>query len=161
VRVPPELADLPRVGVTLTLQPGLDQLTWFGRGPHENYVDRKASAAVGRYDAKVAEMYVPYIVPQEHGGRCDLRWLRLADAGGAGLCIAAVGPLQFSASHFTGGDLFRAHHTNELEPRQEVILNLDGVHRGLGTGSCGPDTLPRYRIRAGMHRFSYRIRAAR
>jgi len=161
VRVPAKLADLPRVGVTLTLEPGLDRLTWFGRGPHENYPDRKASAAVARYDATVAEMYVPYIVPQEHGGRCDLRWLRLADAGGAGICIAAVGPLQFSASHFTGDDLFRAHHTNELEPRPEVILNLDGVHRGLGTGSCGPDTLPRYRIRAGVHRFAYRLAAAR
>ena len=66
-----------------------------------------------------------------------------------------------SASHFTIEDLFRAHHTHELEPRPEVILNLDGAHRGLGTGSCGPDTLPRYRIRAGLHRFAYRIRAVR
>ncbi len=161
VRVPPKLADLPRVGVTLALQPGLDRLTWFGRGPHENYPDRKAGAAVGRYSAAVADMYVPYIVPQEHAGRCDVRWLRVVDAGGAGLRIAAVGLLQFSASHFTGDDLFRAHHTNELEPRPEVILNLDGMHRGLGTGSCGPDTLPRYRIRAGVHRFAYRISAVK
>jgi beta-galactosidase len=161
VRVPKELADLPRVGVTLTLEPGLDQLTWFGRGPHENYTDRKAGAAVGRYSATVSEMYVPYILPQEHGGRCDVRWLRLADDDGAGLCIATAELLQFSASHLTSGDLFRAHHTNELEPRPEVILNLDCVQRGLGTGSCGPDTLPRYRIRAGLHRFSYRIRKAR
>jgi beta-galactosidase len=161
VRIPAALADLPRVGVTLTLQPGLDRLTWFGRGPHENYPDRKAGAAVGRYSATVSEMYVPYIVPQEHGGRCDARWLRLVDADGAGIEIAAVGLLQFSASHFTIEDLFRAHHTHELEPRPEVILNLDGAHRGLGTGSCGPDTLPRYRIRAGLHRFAYRIRAVR
>jgi beta-galactosidase len=161
VRVPAKLADLPRVGVTLSLEPGLDRLTWFGRGPHENYPDRKAGAAVGRYNAAVAEMYVPYIVPQEHGGRCDVRWLRLVDAGGTGLCITPVGLLQFSASHFSSDDLFRAHHTNELEPRPEVILNLDGIQRGLGTGSCGPDTLPHYRIRAGVHRFAYRIRAAR
>jgi len=161
VRVPANLADLPRVGVTLILQPGLDRLTWFGRGPHENYPDRKAGAAVGRYSARVAEMYVPYIVPQEHGGRCDVRWLRLEDAEGAGLSIAAVGLLQFSASHFTSDDLFKAHHTNELEPRPEVILNLDGAHRGLGTASCGPDTLPRYRIKAGVHRFAYRISGAR
>jgi beta-galactosidase len=161
VRVPAELADLPRVGVTLTLEPGLDQLTWFGRGPHENYPDRKAGAAVGRYSAAVAEMYVPYIVPQEHGNLCDVRWLRLVDAGGSGLCIDAAGLLQFSASHFGSNDLFRAHHTNELEPRPEVVLNLDCMQRGLGTGSCGPDTLPRYRIRAGIHRFAYRISAAR
>jgi beta-galactosidase len=161
IRVPAALADLPRVGVTLTLEPGLDRLTWFGRGPHENYPDRKAGAAVGCYSATVSEMYVPYIVPQEHGGRCDVRWLRLVDAAGAGLCIEATGLLQFSASHFTSEDLFRAHHTHELEPRPEVFLNLDCAHRGLGTGSCGPDTLPRYRIRAGLHSFAYRIRAAR
>ena len=85
----------------LALQPGLDRLTWFGRGPHENYPDRKAGAAVGRYSAAVAEMYVPYIVPQEHGNRCDVRWLRLVDAEGAGLRIEFAEPIQFSASHFT------------------------------------------------------------
>jgi beta-galactosidase len=90
-----------------------------------------------------------------------VRWLRLEDAEGAGLRITAVGLLQFSASHFSADDLFRAHHTNELEPRAEVILNLDGAHRGLGTGSCGPDTLPRYRIKAGVQRFAFRISAAR
>jgi beta-galactosidase len=160
IRVPAALADLPRVGVTLTLQPGLDRLTWFGRGPHENYADRKAGAAVGRYSATVAEMYVPYIVPQEHGGRCDVRWLQLVDAEGAGLRIDTADLLQFSASHLSIEDLFRARHTHELEPRPEVILSLDGAHRGLGTATAGPDALPRYRIRAGLHRFSYRISAA-
>jgi len=161
IRVPAALADLPRVGVTLTLDPRLDRLTWFGRGPHENYADRKAGAPVGRYSATVAEMYVPYIVPQEHGGRCDLRWLQLVDVEGIGLRIDTTDLLQFSTSHFSIDDLFRAHHTQELKPRPEVILSLDGAHRGLGSGSCGPDTLPRYRIRAGMHRFAYRISAAR
>ncbi len=106
-------------------------------------------------------MYVPYIVPQEHGGRCDVRWLRLVDGSGVGLCITAAELLQFSASHYSVGDLFRAHHTNELEPRPEVIVNLDAEQRGLGTGSCGPDTLPRYRIRSGVHRFAYRISGVR
>jgi len=68
---------------------------------------------------------------------------------------------EFSASHYTAEDLFRARHTCDLQARPEVILNLDCIQRGLGTGSCGPDTLPRYRIRAGLHRFAYRIRAAR
>jgi beta-galactosidase len=161
VRVPAALADLPRVGVTLTLEPGLDRLAWFGRGPHENYPDRKAGAAVGRYSAAVSEMYVPYIVPQEHGNHCDVRWLLLLDSEGVGLRIHGAGLLQFSASHFSSDDLFRAHHTNELEPRPEVILNLDCMQRGLGSLSCGPDTLPRYRIRAGVHRFGYRISGAR
>src|SRR5206468_3734402 len=75
VVIGPELRDLPRVGVVLVLRPGLERLEWLGRGPWENYVDRRASAVVGRYESTVAEQYVPYILPQEHGHRSDGRRL--------------------------------------------------------------------------------------
>jgi beta-galactosidase len=63
----------------------------------------------------------------------------------------------FSASHFTAADLTAARHTIDLEPRAEVMLNLDHAQRGLGTASCGPDTSPRYRLNAPAYRFSYVI----
>ena len=65
--------------------------------------------------------------------------------------------LQFSASHYTAEDLTQATHTNELEPREEVILNLDRFQRGVGTGACGPDTRPKYRTLPGTHRFAFRL----
>jgi beta-galactosidase len=164
-QIPRELPDLPRLGVCLRVSAAFDRLTWLGRGPHESYWDRKAGAALGRFESTVAEEYVPYIVPQEHGNHTDVRWLSLCDDAGRGLCVEAVPEgrgewLEFSASHFTAADLTAAAHTNELEPRDEVVLNLDRFQRGLGTAACGPDTLPRYQTRPGTHRLRFRLTAA-
>ena len=131
---------------------------WFGRGPHENYSDRNRGAAVGLYSGKVADQYVPYILPQEHGNKTDVRWLSLESSDGRGVKFSAAGRLlECSASHFTADDLFKAKHTTDLVPRPKVIVNLDYAQRGLGTASCGPDTLEQYRIQPGKYRFSYFI----
>ena len=159
VELADELADLPRIGVVLTLAPGLERLEYFGRGPWENYSDRQASAVVGHYRSTVAEQYVPYIAPQEHGHHGDVRWLTLTDEQGRGIKVTARPTIGFSASHFTAADLTAARHTVDLEPRAEVILSLDHAQRGLGTASCGPDTSPQYRLAAGIHRFAYELRA--
>ena len=158
IKVDKRLPELPRVGVSMTLRPGFEFLQWFGRGPHENYCDRKAGAAVGLYDSTVADQYVPYILPQEHGAKTDVRWLTLTDGREAGLLVVGDALLEFTASHFSASDLFEASHTNELEPRDEVFLNLDLQQRGLGTRSCGPDTLPQYRLVATDYTFNYRLR---
>jgi len=154
VRVDPRLPDLARVGVTMKLEPGLENLSWFGRGPHESYCDRKAGAPVGLYKSTVTERYVPYIMPQEHGNNTDVRWMTLQD-NGIGLLIEGAPLMECSASHFTADDLFRAFHTNELEPREEVIVNIDYHQRGLGTNSCGPDTMSKYKLFPATYEFTY------
>ncbi len=148
--------DLPRLGVMLALRAGLENLRWFGRGPLENYIDRQRTSPVNLYSDTVTGQYVPYVMPQEHGNHTDVRWLALDD-GTAGLRVRAADgkPLEFSASHYTADDLFAARHTFDLKPRGEVILNLDYRQRGLGTNSCGPDTLERYRITPGRYVWSY------
>lgn len=157
VRVGGGLRDLPRVGVTLWLVPGLEQLEWYGRGPWENYADRKASAIVGRYAGTVTDEYVPYIMPQEHGHKADVRWLSLSDGLGRGLKVTGEPDLEFNASHFSDADLYAALHTTDLTPRPETILNLDGAMRGLGTASCGPDTLEAYCLLETGYQFTYRL----
>jgi beta-galactosidase len=161
VRIDPALSDLPRVGISLVLPGGFEQLMWLGRGPHESYVDRKSGARLGLHRGTVEGQYVPYIVPQEHGNKTDVRWLALENAAGAGLLIAARGLLECSASHLPANDLYQAAHTHELERRSEVFVHLDHRQRGLGGASCGPDTLPEYRIGTGTHRFGYRLRPYR
>jgi beta-galactosidase len=104
----------------------------------------------------VVDQYVPYIMPQEHGHKTDVRWLALADIRGQGLRVAGDPTLEFSASHFTDDDLYRARHTRDLKPRPKVILNLDAAQRGLGKGSCGPDTLPQYCLLAPEYWFAHR-----
>jgi len=158
VHIGQDITDIPRVGVSMTLVPGLEQLEWFGRGPWENYCDRKASAMIGRYTSTVTRQYVPYIMPQEHGHKTDVRWLALSDASGHGLQVIGQPTIEFSASHFTTEDLYNARHTIDLRPRDEVLLYLDHRQRGLGTASCGPDTLEQYRLRESEYNFAYLLR---
>jgi beta-galactosidase len=154
------LNDIPRVGVSMALDPALESLEWYGRGPWENYADRRASALIGRFGGTVTDQHVPYIMPQENGHKTDVRWLRLGDAN-AGLHIAGTTPFEFNTSHFTDHDLFAAKHTYELEPRSEVILHLDAAHRGIGSASVGQDTLPKYQLLEKEYRFEFRLTADR
>ena len=149
---------LPRLGFTLELPGELENLEWYGRGPHENYPDRKHSARVDVYRSTVSQQYVPYIIPQEHGNRCDVRWLSLTDDHGRGMLVTADEPFSFSAHHYTVDDLTDAAHTNELLWRREVFLNIDLAQNGLGNGSCGPGVLPQYMLKPGEYDFTVHFR---
>jgi hypothetical protein len=152
------LPPLPRVGLQLTLPAAYDTFTWYGRGPHESYADRKASAAVGLYSGAVDAQYFPYVKPQENGNKTDVRWAALNEAGGVGLL--AVGDPTFSTSvhHFTAEDLTAANHTHEIARRPDVTWHIDHAQSGLGNGSCGPGTLDRYLLWPAEMRFNLRLR---
>ena len=157
VRIPEELDDLPRVGVTFTARAGLEHLTWVGLGPHETYSDRRAGARYGKWASTVSEQFVPYLVPQEHGSHQEVRRFTLTDDEGRGLTVSAQEPFSFSASHFTADDLHGAATTADLTPRDEVVVHLDVGLRGVGTGACGPDTLPEYRVGGGTYRWRWTL----
>jgi len=149
---------IPKVGVRMMLPSALDSVTWYGRGPQENYVDRKTGAFVGRYTASVADMFERYVRPQEMGNRCDTRWLGLTNQKGNGVLVVPGEPMSFSALHYTAGDLDAAGHPNELKPRKDVVLCLDAAHLGLGGASCGPRPMNKYMLNAGPIDFSYSFR---
>lgn len=152
-----KLPEMPRVGVSMVLPSALEKLEWFGRGPWENYSDRKRSALLGCWQTTVTDDHVPYIMPQECGNKTDVRWLRLHDGKGTGVRFAGAPTFEASASHFTATDLYAARHAEELKPRPEVYLNIDHAQRGLGTASCGPDTLPQYRLQPGRYTLRFTI----
>ena len=155
--IPAELADLPRVGTVLETVTDLESVTWFGTGPVETYPDRKRGGAIGRWDSTVTDQLVPYVRPQENGGHADVRWLELRDGSGAGLRITLDVPRQVSVSHVRAAALDIATHDVEVEPAPEGIVHLDAQHRGVGTASCGPDTLERYKVRPGTFRWSWTL----
>jgi beta-galactosidase len=157
VGVPAELGDLARIGTTFEVVPGLEQLDWFGTGPHETYPDRKRGGIVGRWTSTVADQTVPYIRPQENGGHADVRWFTLTDGTGRGLRVSLETPSQVSATHLRATDLAEATHAVDLRPRPETVVHLDVAHRGLGTASCGPDTLPEYQIDPGTYSYRWTI----
>ena len=158
VVVPPELDDVARVGVSFELRPGVDRVRWYGRGPLENYPDRNRGAVLGVWESGIDAP--PYLVPQEFGLRTDCRWFEFVDsATGTVLRLDVLDPvaMHVSATRFTAHDLYAAAHETDLRPRRGLVVHADVAHRGVGTGSCGPDVRDRYRIRPGTYRFAYRL----
>jgi beta-galactosidase len=131
-------------------------VTWFGAGPHETYPDRRL-ARIGRYSSTVRDLAVPYIWPQENGGRAEVRWLEVLDEEGRGFRILLDRPRQASVLPYRAEDLAAADHQEDLVPRTSAIIHLDAAHRGVGTASCGPDTLPGYLVGPGSHRWSWTL----
>jgi beta-galactosidase len=147
---------LPRVGITLQFPKTLTNLAWYGHGPHDNYNDRKSSSIVAHHQSTVADQYVPYITPQEHGHKVDTRWLALTDAHGHGMRVWSPTRFEFSALPYSDAELTTATHTIELPESHFVHLNLDCGMRGLGTGLF-VDTLLQYRLNERAYQFSFFI----
>jgi beta-galactosidase len=153
--IPDEIADLARVGTVLELAGELEALEWFGSGPHETYPDRRRGGVVGRWQSTVAQQYVPYIRPQENGGHAEVRWLELRDRAGRGLRLGFDQPRQASALHVRDAEVAAATHDSDVVACAETVVHLDAAHRGVGTASCGPDTLEQYLVRPGRYTWTW------
>jgi beta-galactosidase len=132
-----DLPELPRFGMTLRLQADLDQVTWYGRGPHESYWDRKSGALVGLHEGTVLEQYHPYVRPQETGNRTDVRWMALTDGVGYGLLavglpVLSAGALPFAPEDLDPGPEKGQRHTVDVQPRDFVTWKLDLKQTGVG-----------------------------
>lgn len=152
--------NLPRLALQAFFNPALEQLEWYGRGPIENYQDRKSAAYVGRYQSTVNDMAEHYVRAQSMGERCDTRWLSLTDAQGKGVKITSDTTFDFCALHYTDKDLWEVKYGHDLNDihRAEVVLNLDCIQRGLGNASCGPGPRPKYEIKKDtVYQYSFRM----
>ena len=152
------LPELPRLGIAFCLSSDYNTFIWQGRGPQDNYPDRKTSAAVGLWKRSVADQYVHYPRPQDSGNKEEVCRLMLTDRHGKGIRVDAVEDV-FSASalHYTAQDLYKETHDCNLKPRPEVILSLDAAVLGLGNSSCGPGVLKKYAIDKKEHTLHIRI----
>lgn len=152
--------NLPRLSLQAFFNPSLEQLEWYGRGPIENYRDRKNAAYLGKYQSAVNDMKESYARSQTMGGRCDTRWLTLTNKAGKGIKITAADTFDFSALHYTDKDLFEIKYGHALPDiyRAEVVLNLDCIQRGLGNASCGPGPRPAYEIQKNtVYKYAFRM----
>lgn len=159
----PQGGNLPktfaRVGLTFSLR-DVDSTTWFGRGPGESYRDKKLSQKVGTFTSSVDDLFTDYEFPQESGNRTDVRWVSFNTKSLTTGIKASFGDLEdasFTALHYAAADLQAAKHPFELKKlkRKETVVRLDWAHHGLGTGSCGPATLPEYEL--SSRDFEYEI----
>ncbi|MBR5177028.1 MAG: DUF4981 domain-containing protein [Bacteroidales bacterium] len=156
---PAEGFSLHRLGLRMFLNPAYETIKWYGRGPMENYIDRKDAAFLGIYESTVTDMAEHYARTQTMGERTDTRWIELGSEDGHFVRITAEGAFDFSAQHFTDEDIFDAKYFHELPKvrRPETVLCLDRFMEGIGNGSCGPTTLQKYKITPGQE-YSYKFR---
>ena len=152
------LPELPRLGLAFCLAPAYNTFTWYGRGPQDNYPDRKTSAATGLWKGTVAEQYIHYPRPQDSGNKEEVQFFTLTDKQNKGIRVDAVEDV-FSASalHYTAQDLYKETHDCNLKPRPEIILSMDAAVLGLGNSSCGPGVLKKYAIEKKEHTLHIRI----
>ncbi len=155
---------LPRFGINLTLKKDYNQMSWFGRGPHESYIDRKTSAFVGLYSGSVWEQYFPYDRPQENGNKTDVRWMMLTDESGNGIKITGKPLFSASAYVFPTDDLSEVdnkkhqRHISDIQPKDMVSLNIDFKQMGLGGDTTwGAFPHQQYLIPANNMTFSFDI----
>jgi len=156
VTIPKAFDDLARVGTLFELDGSLNELTYFGTGAHESYPDRKIGR-IGRYISTVAAQYIPYVRPQENGGHASVRWFEVTNAAGNGLRFAMGKPAQVSVTPNRDADLADATHDVEVTACGNTVVHIDTAHRGVGTASCGPDTLDKYIIKTGVHTWEWTV----
>ena len=156
--------ELPRLGMRMILPQDYTYLKYYGRGPWENYSDRKESAFVGLYEQSTSEQLFPYVRPQESGNKCDVRWLELTDSAGAGLRIEGLQPLSISAMPYRSEDFDpgltkKQMHYSDIEPRREVVLQVDLAQRGVGgDNTWGAQPHDPYRLTDDRYEYGYIIR---
>lgn len=150
---------LPRIGLLAHLHEDFDDVTWFGRGPGENYPDSKTSQRFGEYTSSVAELFTNYDFPQENGNRGELRWLQIGNPD-AGLTLDARmsgEPFAFTAKRVSDCDLNDARHPYELQTLNMTILNLDYNNHGVGSATVGPRPFEPYKCYSGPFDFTFQL----
>lgn len=164
LNVPDSKPELPRFGSYFKIQQEFNQVNWYGRGPFENYWDRKSASLVGSYSATVDELLVSYIRPQENGHRTDVRWVSFINKAGKGLLIEAEELIEFNAHHqgvstFDAGEVKQQRHTIDVKAEDFVAINIDYKQMGVGgDDSWGARTHKQYTLPAKNYKFAYYIR---
>ncbi len=149
-------AWLPRVGVDWILDKSLENVQWYGRGPQENYPDRKSGYKTGVYKSTVTDMYEPYLIPQDYGLRTDNRWVRMTDDKGMGLEFKGDKLFNFSAQPYSTENLTKALYTYQLHPFDGITFNLDYATSGVGCTALSVFTA--YQVMPQRYDFKITIR---
>ena len=156
--------ELPRFGMRMIFPQNYTHLTFYGRGPWENYSDRNESSFIGLSEQSTSEQLFPYVRPQESGNKSDVRYVELRNDLGIGVRIEGLQPLNISAMPYRSEDLDpgltkKQMHYSDIEPRREVVLHVDLAQRGLGgDDSWGAQPHDKYRLTADSYSYGYIIR---
>ncbi|MBN2275044.1 MAG: DUF4981 domain-containing protein [Bacteroidales bacterium] len=164
LQVKDSLPNIPKVGMQCGIRREYDNISWYGRGPQENYIDRRYGSDVGTYHLSIEEFMEPYVYPQENANRTDIRRMFLANAQGNGLLIIADSLLSMSAWPYTEAQIVVAKHTNKLKDAGFITLNIDHIQMGVGGNDSWSDVsqpLEKYQIPAKDYSYGFYLVPAR
>ena len=154
----PGLPNIPKVGMQGGIERSYENITWYGKGLMENYIDRNYGFDAAIYSQDIFQFMEPYAVPQENGNRTDVRWMFLSDKNNNGLLVIADSLLSMSAWPYTEENIENAKHTIDLRDAGYITLNIDLVQMGVGGNDSWSDVaapLPKYQIPPGSYRYSF------
>lgn len=157
------LPGLPKVGMQMGILRADSNIAYYGRGPYENYTDRRTGSEAGIYNQVISQFMEPYVVPQENGNRTDVRWMLLHNKTN-GLLVTADSLLSMSAWPYTEDNILHAKHTNKLKDAGFITLNIDLVQMGLGGNDSWSEVaapLEQYRIPAKDYHYTFYIAPCR
>lgn len=151
-----EFPDLPRFGIRMFLNKKMNEVTYFGMGPQESYRDKHQASCHGLFRSKVAQMHEDYIRPQENGSHYDCDYVEIT-SGQYGIAAVSNDSFSFNVSVYTQEELERALHNYELEESDSTVFCMDYAMNGIGSNSCGPDVLDKYRFAEEAFRFQFEL----
>lgn len=153
------LPNIPKVGLQCGIKRNYDLISWYGKGPLENYVDRRYGFDAAIYSLPLEQFMEPYVYPQENGNRTDVRWMYLKDRNkDQGLMVVADSLLSMSARPYTDQNIEAAKHQNKLKDAGYLVLNIDLVQMGIGGNDSWSDVsqpLPQYQIPSKPYKYSF------
>lgn len=152
---------MPKFGFTMRIPANMWKVAWYGRGPMENYPDRKDAAFLGVYSMPLDSFTVDYVAPQDNSNRCDTRWMTMTDEDGCGIKVTAVNPFCFRAWPYTEKDLESVRHSFEIPQHDFINLNIDlNIHGVGGFDSWGARTLDEYTLHGNKpYKFTFMLDA--
>jgi len=154
----PALPNIPKIGMQMGIARKADNISWLGRGPYENYIDRCYASDVAVYNSSLMDFMEPYVVPQENGNRTDVRWMKLTAKDNDGLLVVADSLLSMSAWPYTDEMIQNAKHTNKLVDAGYINLNIDLVQMGVGGNDSWSDVaapLEQYQLKSQPYHYSF------
>ena len=160
MHIPDGVPNVPRIGLQFEISKSLQNIEWYGRGPHENYSDRKTSAAVGLYNSSVDNWITPYVRPQENANRSDIRWINFGDPD-KGIQFSADYDqlLSVSAWPYTQKTIETTAHDFELEKHSNIVVNIDHKQMGVGgDNSWGLPVMEKYQVKPGKYSYGFTLK---
>lgn len=155
-----DFPPLARMGVQLAMPSAYDHITWYGRGPFENYQDRKGSAHVGLYSGSVADQYFEYVMPQENGNKTDVRWIKVMDKAETGLKVTGDPLLEVNVQDYSQRALNDAKTSHSLARGEKTYIHVDLKQMGLGgDDSWSPRVHEEYQLKDKNYRLRFSLKA--